>query len=124
MKHKLSTISSLSSLNYLINSYVFFKNTAKNILSSVAFATCLKRDTEKWHAMFHTFANLFLVDQGCNISVSSKAAKNVNDTLNPLSAKITKWSNTLKQFVGKLPTNCLSVFDHFVGLALKGLNYA
>ena len=26
-----------------------------------------------------------------------------------------------KQFVGKLPTNCLSVFDHFVGLELKGL---
>ena len=41
--------------------------------------------------------------------------------LNPLSANIIKWSNTLKQFVGKLPTNCLSVFDHFVGLALKGL---
>ena len=42
--------------------------------------------------------------------------------INPLSAKITKWSNTLKQFVGKLLTNCLSVFDHFVGLALKRLN--
>ena len=41
--------------------------------------------------------------------------------LNPLSAKFTKWLNTLKQIVGKLPTNCLSVFDHFVGLALKGL---
>ena len=41
--------------------------------------------------------------------------------LNPLSANITKWSNTLKQFVGNLPTNCLSVFDHFVRLALKGL---
>ena len=41
--------------------------------------------------------------------------------LNPLSANITKWSNTLKQFVGNLPTNCLSVFDHFVVLALKGL---
>ena len=39
----------------------------------------------------------------------------------PLSVKFMKWSNTLKQFVGKLPTNCLSVFDHFVGLALKGL---
>ena len=39
----------------------------------------------------------------------------------PLSAKPTKWSDTLKQFVGSLPTNCLSVFDHFVGLALKGL---
>ena len=36
--------------------------------------------------------------------------------INPLSANLTKWSNTLKQFVGKL-----SVFDHFVGLALKGL---
>ena len=25
------------------------------------------------------------------------------------------------QFVGKLQTNCLSVFDHFVKLKLKGL---
>ena len=41
---------------------------------------------------------------------------------NPLSANFTKWSNTLKQFVGNLPTNCLSVFHHFVGLALKGLS--
>ena len=41
--------------------------------------------------------------------------------LNPLSANLTKWSNTLKQFVDKLPANCFSVFDHFVGLALKGL---
>ena len=40
--------------------------------------------------------------------------------INPLSTNPTKWSNTLKQFVGKPPTN-LSVFDHFVGLALKGL---
>ena len=41
--------------------------------------------------------------------------------INPLSANPIKWSNTLKQFVGKLPTNCLSVFDHFVKLAFKGL---
>ena len=41
--------------------------------------------------------------------------------INPLSANRTKWPNTLKQFVGKLPTNCLSVFDHFVKLALKVL---
>ena len=27
-----------------------------------------------------------------------------------------------KQFVGKLPTICLSVFDDFVGLLLKGFN--
>ena len=40
---------------------------------------------------------------------------------NPLSANFTKWSNPLKQFFHKSPTNCLDVFDHFVGLALKGL---
>ena len=38
---------------------------------------------------------------------------------NPLSANPEKWP--IKQFVGKLPTNCLSLFDHFVKLALKGL---
>ena len=41
-------------------------------------------------------------------------------TVNPLSDNFTKWSNTLKQF-GPLPMNCLSVFDHFAGLALKAL---
>ena len=43
-------------------------------------------------------------------------------SVNPLRANPTKWLNTLKQFAGNLPTNCLSVFDHFVGLALKELN--
>ena len=42
-------------------------------------------------------------------------------TFNPFSANFTKWSNTFKQFVGSLPTNCFSVLDHFVGLALKRL---
>ena len=37
--------------------------------------------------------------------------------IGPLSAKFIKWSNTLKQ-------SCLSVFDHFSGLALKGLRIA
>ena len=41
--------------------------------------------------------------------------------VNHLSVNPTKWSNTLKQSVGNLPTNCLSVFDNFVGWALKGL---
>ena len=30
-------------------------------------------------------------------------------SVNPLSTSIRRWSNTLKQFVDKLPTNCLSV---------------
>ena len=41
--------------------------------------------------------------------------------LNLLSVNPTKWPNILKQLVGNLPTNCLSVFDHFVKLALKDL---
>ena len=41
--------------------------------------------------------------------------------VNLLRANRTKWSNTLKQFVGNLPTNCLSVFDRFVKLTIKRL---
>ena len=42
--------------------------------------------------------------------------------LNPLSNNSTKWWNTLKQFVGNLQRNCLSVSDHFVGLTLTKVN--
>ena len=45
-----------------------------------------------------------------------------NLIVNLLSNNHTKWSNTLKQFVGNLPTNCLSAFDHFMGSVLKGLS--
>ena len=41
--------------------------------------------------------------------------------INLLNANPEKWSNTLKQIVGNLPTICLSVFDHFMNLALKEL---
>ena len=40
---------------------------------------------------------------------------------NPLSANPEKWSNTLKQIVGNLPTIYLSVSDHFMNLAFKRL---
>ena len=39
--------------------------------------------------------------------------------INSVNANPTKWSNILKQFVGNLPTNCLSVFDHLVRSALQ-----
>ena len=55
-------------------------------------------------------------------AVYSELRRKNSGNINPLSANPTKWSNTLKQFVGNLPTNCLSVFDDFVNLALKGLN--
>ena len=43
------------------------------------------------------------------------------DTVNPLSANTTKWLNTLIQFVGNSRRIVLSMFDHFVVLALEGL---
>ena len=39
--------------------------------------------------------------------------------INPLRANLTKCSNTLKQFVGKLLMDCLSLFGHSVELAPK-----
>ena len=50
-----------------------------------------------------------------------KLVETQSTVLNPLNANLEKWSNTLKQIVGNLPTICLSVFDHFMNLALKGL---
>ena len=35
---------------------------------------------------------------------------------------ISQNGQTLKQFVGKFETNYLRVFDHFAGLALKGIS--
>ena len=57
----------------------------------------------------------------------SGCVNSVSDTINavdPLSANPMKWPNILKQFVGNLPTNYLSVFDYFVILALKKLSIA
>ena len=44
-----------------------------------------------------------------------------NNIFDPVSANPTKWSNTLKRICRQNPTNCLSVFDHFIGLTLNGL---
>ena len=61
--------------------------------------------------------NVLEIRRHLTICVKSETFGNFN----PLSANPTKWSNTLKQFVGKLPTNCLSVIYHFKILALKWL---
>ena len=53
------------------------------------------------------------------MTIKSKIKMRLFD-VNTLSANPTKWSNILKRFDGNLPTNCLSLFDHFVELALKG----
>ena len=40
----------------------------------------------------------------------------------PLSTNPTKWVKHIQAIRRLLPTNCLSVFDHFVELALEGLS--
>ena len=68
------------------------------------------------------FFDVFKEDRSDLIGLNSyNILSNLEINLNLLSANSKKWSNTLKQFAGNLP-NCLSVFEHFVGLALKGLN--
>ena len=63
----------------------------------------------------------YFVKQKCHFTeAKSPLLKYFYHLFNPFSANFTKWS--LKQLVGNLPMNCLSVFDHFVGLALKWLN--
>ena len=57
-----------------------------------------------------------------SLGIAAKFYFLILSKFNPLSVNPTKWSNTLKQFVGILPTNCLSVFDYFVGLALKRIS--
>ena len=58
------------------------------------------------------FRTLFVEFQPWTITIPNRSFK-----FNPLCANPTKCSNTLKQFVVYLPTDCLNVFDHFVGLA-------
>ena len=44
-------------------------------------------------------------------------------SLNPLSANPHKMVKLTQKFVGNLLTNCLSVFNHFVGFAHERLSY-
>ena len=46
----------------------------------------------------------------------------MNMLINSFSASPTKWSNTFKQFVGNLPMNCLSVFDHHFVIGTQKVN--
>ena len=70
--------------------------------------------------MFHNFLSGLSAKQ--MIKKPIKLPNKLWITFKPLSTKPAKWSNTLKQFVGYCRQIILSVFDHFVRLALKELN--
>ena len=60
----------------------------------------------------------FLSSKHAFKSVSYDGNYTWEEIFNPLSANPTKWS-TIRRL---LPMNCLSVLDHFIGLALKARN--
>ena len=70
---------------------------------------------------FQLVVETFIYCLGIYTFIAKYSSVRLERLLNPFSANFAEWSNTLKQFVGNLPTTCLSVFGHFVGLALKGL---
>ena len=74
------------------------------------------------HKFQGTLISIFLHFEVC-FYVPNTFQTSFLNVLNPFTANFIKWSNTLEQFVGNLPTDCLSVFNHFVGLALKGLSF-
>ena len=67
------------------------------------------------------FKSIFFTEHLQTAVSESYLEVSICQSFNPLSANPEKWSNTLKQIVGNLSTICLSVFDHFMNLALKGL---
>ena len=117
--------------NYRKNQY--FVSFPEKKLFSVQFSI-LFREREQNNCFIdflHLFVIYFQIETSFTILNTSQIfwltcwlldLRCLSNKINPLTANLTKWSNTFTQFVGNLPTNCLSMFDHFVELALKGLN--
>ena len=113
-----------SSPNILKNEYFLPSHTHTHVRISGG-KKCLGFFRKIWRALFscntrfeiHLFV---LLPTHCKCLIGSKL-RLLRLSFNSVSANPTKWSNTLKLFFGSLPPNCLCVFDHFVGLALKCL---
>ena len=99
------------------------RDTTGNLIENIV--TLLKRLTNSFIFQWFTsytngftgYGNSYILAAKFNTFTGYRTLCRVMNG-NPLSTNPIKWSNTLKQFVDNLPTNCLSVFDHFV--LLKG----
>ena len=83
----------------------------KSSVVRAKFPVCSKFHFSQWKTYYSKFIDKFL---------KFEEIEYLNHHVNLLRINFTKWSNTLKQFVGNLP---FCVFDHFVGLVLKGLSW-
>ena len=88
---------------------------------SMATAVLQFREKPRETAMIE-FSFICILSTGSHANMTESYGSIHSCLAKHFSANPTKWSNTLKQFVGKLPTNRLSVFGHFVGLELKCLS--
>ena len=86
------------------------KKDTRNMVVDLMILKCFSN----WMRTLH---NLRKFDQRKNKIIFSLIS------LNPFSANSAKRSNKPQKFVSNLPTRHLSVFDHFVGLALEGLKH-
>ena len=119
---------------YLMEYYLCWKHTLfvmtkmpGLIILEVTPFFCMAHPVFRGVLIAHLGSDSFVVKNKRNDDVSRILKLEVTTSdidcvlVNPLSANPPKWSNTLKQFVVKLPTNCLSVFGHFVKLGLQGI---
>ena len=105
--HLINLMCNILSVDLHLSDESMILSTGFELIKQNRFAKIYKCNEEKsLPKIFLGFVNHFMKNGKCS---------------NLFSVSITKWSNALKQFVNKLLTNCLSVFDHFVGLALKVL---
>ena len=106
-------------LNKVVDERVYYNLTVWKFLKLSLALDSFYFGTGEWFIIYIYQNCSLLIDEAFRIFWIFRTFFFINS--NFLSANPIKWSNTLKQFVGNLPTNCLSVFDHFMGLALKGL---
>ena len=107
---------------YIHNLLRYYKrHKRKSCLSASYVSVAITQKSFNWSAKQINSLIYIRSPQSIKLVRAQQGPRNFLQCLYPLSANPTKLSNTLKQFVGNLLTNCLSVFDHFVGLALKGL---
>ena len=115
----LCSVHSLWFVRYVFSAKIWFVKTWTRIVKCES--RVVKSNTVYIYLIFcmSIFLHFFL----CKKKKKGSTYLNIFCTkLNPLSANPRKWSKTLKQFVDNLSTNCLSMFDHFLGLGLKEVN--
>ena len=98
----------------------FFKGKYEKKLKKVR-TTVFWWHCQAWNATMNMFIYLRFNHFNQTVNYEEDVERLERLIIMPSSANPTKLSNTLKQFVGNFPTNCLSAFDHFVILTLKGL---